>query len=312
MKIRRIAFALALVPALVASGTAAFGQDEEPAEPPWRAVRVDADLSRPDPDAEYWQRVEPRPVGLVAQPMVRPRPVETKTSEVDVRAVHDGRWLAMRLAWKDPDKSEAGRLGEFSDAAAVQFPLQPGESPPPIFMGVRGMPVHIFHWRAQYQRDREVGKPTMRDLYPNLSIDMYPLEYADPGRLDPPLAAREQYSPGLAVGNPQSFPKSGVDEIFAEGFSTSSVQDSAASGRAVWQDGEWRLVISRPLAIEGGSTLAPGGSTFVAFAVWQGGAGEVGSRKSVTMAWSALELEGEGAPAGAPAGESVAGAEVAP
>lgn len=311
MKIRRIAFALALVPALVAAG-AAFAQDEESAEPPWRAARVAADLSRPDPDAAYWQAVEPRPVGLVAQPMVRPRPTETLTSEVDVRAVHDGRWLALRLAWKDPDKSEAGRLGEFSDAAAVQFPLQPGESPPPIFMGVRGMPVHIFHWRAQYQRDREVGKPTMRDLYPNLSIDMYPLEYADPGRLDPPLAAREQYSPGLAVGNPQSFPKSGVDEILAEGFSTSSVQDSAAAGRATWQDGEWRLVIARPLAIEGGSTLAPGAATFVAFAVWQGGEGEVGSRKSVTMAWTALELEGDGAPAAAAAGEAVAAAEVAP
>lgn len=312
MKIRRIAFALALVPALAASGTAAFGQDEEAAEPPWRAARVAADLSRPDPDAAYWQTVAARPVGLVAQPMVRPRPAETLTSEVDVRAVHDGKWLALRLAWKDPDKSEAGRLGEFSDAAAVQFPLQTGESPPPIFMGVRGMPVHIFHWRAQYQRDREVGKPTMRDLYPNLSIDMYPLEYADPGRLDPPLAAREQYSPGLAVGNPQSFPKSGVDEIFAEGFSTSSVQDSAASGRATWRDGEWRLVISRPLAIEGGSTLAPGGSTFVAFAVWQGGEGEVGSRKSVTMVWTALELEA-GAPGGtAPGAESVAAAAVAP
>lgn len=306
----RVTWVLALVSGLVVSGSTAFAQEEEEVEAPWRAVRVEADLSSPDPDAPFWLGVEARTLALVAQPMIRPRPAETKTSEVEVRAVHDGRWLALRLAWKDPEESWAGRLGEYSDAAAVQFPLQPGESPPPIFMGVRGMPVHIFHWRAQYQRDREVGKPTMRDLYPHLSIDMYPLEYADPGRLDPPLAAREQFSPGLAVGNPQSFPKSGVDEILAEGFSTSSVQDSAASGRATWKEGEWRLVIARPLAIEEGSTLAPGDSTFVAFAVWQGGAAEVGSRKSVTMAWTPLELDGGGAPAAVAEGTEVVAAAV--
>lgn len=265
-----------------------MAQDEEA----WVAKRVTADLAEPDPGATYWEGVPARAVSMMAQPMIRPRPKETATAEVAVQAVHDGSWVAMRFTWADPEKSEAGRLGEYSDALAVMYPMAPGEAPPPIFMGTRHAPVHIFHWRAQYQRDQEVGKPTMKDLYPNLSIDMYPMEFADPGSVDPSLAAREQYSPGMAVGNPQSFPKSGVDEIWAEGFSTSSVQESSARGRGEWKDGAWRLVIVRPLAREGASSFAPGDATFTAFAVWQGGRDEVGARKSVTMAWTPLVIEG--------------------
>lgn len=264
-------------------------------EEPWPVSRVSVDLAEPDPGAPFWSEVPALELTLVAQPMIRPRPKVTTTGQLAVQAVHDGAWLAIRMSWADEGPDEAGRLGLYSDAAAVQFPLAAGESPPPIFMGLKGMPVHIFHWRAQYQRDAEHGKPTMRDLYPNLSIDMYPLEYADPGALDPEMAAREQYSPGRAVGNPQSFVKSGVDEILAEGFATSSVQESAAAGRGEWRDGAWHLVIVRPLAREGGSSFAPGAETFAAFAVWQGDAGEVGARKSVTMTWTRLRFEGDAA-----------------
>jgi hypothetical protein len=293
MKLKTLALA-----SLVALAPPTLAQEET--VEPWLVHRVAADLSVIDPDAGYWSAGPDLALALVAQPMIRPRPAAVTTPDLTVRAVHDGTWMALRLTWKDSEPSEAGRLGEYSDGAAVQFPLAGAESPPPIFMGVRGNPVHIFHWRAQYQRDHERGKPTMRDLYPNLSIDMYPMEYADPGSADPSLASREQYSPGRAVGNPQSFPKSGVDEIYAEGVSTSSVQESAAFGRGRWRDGEWTLVLVRPLAREGGSSFAPGDSTFVAFAVWQGGHDEVGARKSLTMTWTPIRFAGDAAVARPP------------
>lgn len=264
----------------------ALAQDE-----PWPVARVDVDLSQPDPEAPFWANVAPLELSLMAQPMIRPRPLQANTPALSVQIVHDGTQVALRLSWRDLEKSEAGKLGEYSDGAAVQFPMTPGESPPPIFMGAKGMPVHIFQWRAQYQRDAERGKPTMAELYPNMSIDMYPMEYADPGRVDPPIAAREQFSPGRAVGNPQSSAKSGVDEIWAEGFSTSSVQESVASGHGVFKDGAWSLVIVRPMQRPGGSSFQPGDTTFAAFAVWQGGEGEVASRKSVTMSWTPLRFE---------------------
>lgn len=253
---------------------------------------VKAELSGAEPKAAYWQQAPELVVPLLAQPMIAPRPTETTTPSVTVQAVHDGKRIAFRLRWQDKERSEAGRLGEFSDALALQFPVKSNANPPAVMMGSAGDPVHIFHWRAQYQRDAEHGKPKMKDLYPNLTVDMYPMEFADPAVAKHVTDAdRDRFSPGRAEGNPQAYAKSGVDEIVAEGFSTSSVQQSQGTiGRAVWKDGEWTLVISRALDIKDGSSLQVGGRSFVAFAVWQGGAGEVGSRKCVTMAWTPLSV----------------------
>lgn len=263
------------------------------AQVPLTVPLVKVDLSKPDPAATVWKAAPtPLAVSLMSQPMVTPRPEQTTTTELKVQAVHDGTHIAFLLTWKDEGVDEAGPLGKYSDAAAIQFPLKSGDMPPPVMMGGKDLPVHIFHWRAQYQRDAERGKPTPKDLYPNLNVDMYPMEFKDMGSVSAKGdVERDQYSPGRAMGNPQAYSKTGVDEIIAEGFSTSSVQAGhGAAGRAVWADGEWKLVITRPLKSEGGSTLEPGGKGFAGFAVWQGGKDEVGSRKCVTMMWTPVEL----------------------
>lgn len=251
--------------------------------------KVTEDLSTPDPGAAFWASVPFGTISLMAQPMVTPRPESTTTESLAVQAVHDGTHVAFRLKWKDAELSEAGILGRFSDAAAIQFPMLEGD-PPAVMMGERDKPVHIFHWRAQYQRDAERGKPTMKDLYPNLSVDMYPMDFKEAkGGTE---KDKEKFNPGVAVGNPQSYAKAGVDEIVAEGFSTSAVQEGHGSAaRGAWQNGEWTLVVVRKLAVEGGSTLKPGGKSHVAFAVWQGGKGEVGSRKCVTMQWTPMVIQ---------------------
>ncbi|MCC7108323.1 MAG: hypothetical protein IT382_03475 [Deltaproteobacteria bacterium] len=254
------------------------------------ATKVAADLSAADPAAAYWQSAPAMTVTLMGQPMVLPKPEKTTTDKVTVQAVNDGKRAAFRVRWKDSEKSEAGRLGEFSDAFALQFPVKPGETPPPVMMGAKDNPVHLFHWRAQYQRDKEKGKPDMKALYPNGAVDMYPMEFKEVALGTD--AQREKFSPGRIEGNPQSYEKTGVDEVVAEGFSTSQVTEGHGSvGQAVWKDGEWTLVISRPLMIDGGSQLAAGKKNFVAFAAWQGGQGEVGSRKSVTMTWTNLVVK---------------------
>ncbi len=270
-------------------GKKASPTGEPPPEPPAAPISalevkaVTADLSVPDPAAPYWKDVARGQVALLAQPMVTPRPEATTTEQLIVAAVHNTTHIAFRLSWADTEASEAGRLGEFSDAAAIQFPVGDMNKTPPM-MGGPELPVHIFHWRAQYQRDAEQGKPEMTALYPNMSVDMYPMEFKEAPGGSP--QEREGFSPGVAEGNPQSYQKAGVDEIIAEGFSTSAVQAGHSSAaKAVWHGGRWTLVITRPLTIEGGSTLAVGQETGVAFAVWQGGKAEVGSRKSVLMSW---------------------------
>lgn len=254
------------------------------------AATVTADLSRPDPNADYWNDVVGGTVTLMAQPMINPRPATTTTDKVEVQAVHDSTRIAFRMRWKDTEKSESGRLGEFSDAFALEFPQKSDGAVPPVMMGAPGMPVQLYHWRAQYQRDEEQGKPTMEQLYPNKSTDMYMHEYKT-APLNSPDAA-EKYSPAKAVRNPQSFQKKAVDVILAEGFATSAVQENdGATAKAEWKDGTWTLVISRPLASPAGSVLKAGTPGNVAFAVWQGGHNEVGSRKSVIMQWTPLQLQ---------------------
>lgn len=259
----------------------------------YRAGKVAADLSRiADPHAPYWQGVEAVEVGLLAQMMAKPMPDSLRTAKVKAQIVHDGRHVAFRLQWADTGPSEAGRPGEQSDAVAVQLPALDHAKPPPVFMGAAGNPVHILHWRAQYQRDELKGKKTVKDIYPNLNADMYPNEFPDRGRLKPATEAQtDLFVAGKAAGNPQSVRKRAVDEILAEGFGTSAVTPGGnSSGRGEWKDGAWTVVISRSLACPGVAPLEPGKPSSFGLAVWQGGAGEVGARKSMTMVWTPFVL----------------------
>jgi DMSO reductase family type II enzyme heme b subunit len=146
----------------------------------------------------------------------------------------------------------------------------------------------MFHWRAQYQNDEEHGQKTIKDIYPNMSADIYPNEFDDRGTLKAATKeSKEMFSHGKAAGNPQSSQKKAVDEMMAEGFGTSVVieeRDSIAHGE--WKNGEWVVVISRALKRQNGSLLEQGKKSAFGVAVWQGGKDEVGSRKSITMIWT--------------------------
>jgi DMSO reductase family type II enzyme heme b subunit len=65
-----------------------------------------------------------------------------------------------------------------------------------------------------------------------------------------------------------------------------------ATGKAVYANGQYRLVIKRPLASKDAARLAfrAGVFTPVAFQAWDGGAGETGTRMSLTS-WYYLRLE---------------------
>ena len=256
--------------------------------------KVNADLSKlPKIDAEYWNGIPDTVVPLMAQMIVNPKPAKAETEKVAVQIVHDGKYIAYRLRWSDKEYSEGGRLAEFSDAIALEFPVLDNAVPPPIFMGADKNPVNIFHWRAQYQHDAEIGKKTVQDIYPNMHSDIYPNECPDRGHLKPATEQQmEMFSPAIVAGNPQSSRKKAVDEMLAEGFGTSVVTPGGNSvGHGEWKNGEWVVVISRAINCPGGSVLEEGGVSAFGIAVWQGGADEVGSRKAITMAWTTFKLE---------------------
>jgi DMSO reductase family type II enzyme heme b subunit len=85
----------------------------------------------------------------------------------------------------------------------------------------------------------------------------------------------------------------GVVEATASGpTKLAPLTGGEAAGKAVYAEGRYRLVIKRSLASKDAArvTFRPGVFTPVAFQAWDGGAGETGTRMSLTS-WYYLRLE---------------------
>jgi DMSO reductase family type II enzyme heme b subunit len=85
----------------------------------------------------------------------------------------------------------------------------------------------------------------------------------------------------------------GVAEVTANGpTKLTPMTGGEAAGGAVYANGQYRLVMKRPLAGAGDSrpTFRPAVFTPVAIQAWDGGAGETGTRMSLTS-WYYLRLE---------------------
>jgi DMSO reductase family type II enzyme heme b subunit len=85
----------------------------------------------------------------------------------------------------------------------------------------------------------------------------------------------------------------GVVEASAHGpGKVAPMAGGEAAGKAVFANGRYRLVMKRPLAVtgEGRPTFRPVVFTPVAFQAWDGGAGETGTKMSLTS-WYYLRLE---------------------
>jgi DMSO reductase family type II enzyme heme b subunit len=249
------------------------------AQTPITAVRVGGTGPITDPLAPAWAKARPLKVAMLPQTVALPRKPDAAVKELTVRALHNGGWIAVLIEWKDATLSDRIVLDNFGDQVAVQFPVQKTAPPSPM-MGNPGGRVNIMQWRAAFQRDLEKGPPTVRDLYPNAWADVYPDEVMSASDARP-------YTGALGVENPISRGRaSAVLDQMAEGWGSMTVKpDQHALGKGVWKDGTWRVVITRPMVSDDANApqLLAGDRTFAAFAVWEGGNREVGSRK----AWSA-------------------------
>ena len=85
-------------------------------------------------------------------------------------------------------------------------------------------------------------------------------------------------------------------DVIARGYSTSQRRPASSSqlaSNAVHRDGEWHLVLQRPLgsASEEHARFAPGHPAKIAFAVWEGSNAERAGQKAVSGVFLELELE---------------------
>jgi hypothetical protein len=217
---------------------------------------------------------------------------------IDVRIVHNGRWIGVAVSWEDSSRDQTTANGVFSDAVAVGFPQRDIFETPP-FIGRKDYGMEINYWKALWQRDIDRGYQQITDLHPNTVADEYvgfrseqlpdsnPASSATMEEVMSTAAGREGL-PAVAIGNPvsQLARKTPVEQSVAEGFGTLSTQKQQdARADAVYRDGRWTVVISRPLQTGDSAdvTLSEGVETGINFAVWDGGAGDVSGRKSYSV-----------------------------
>jgi len=254
-----------------------------------RVVRLasgDGELLRPE--ADFWSRAPETRVAMLPQNIVNPKIAGAAVKELRVRAVHNGQWFAFRIEWADASRSDRIVVDNFGDQVAIELPVTYDKNAPPSpMMGNPGGRVAILQWRAAFQRDLDQGEPKITDLYPYAHTDVYP---------DQVLRATDvrPYMGAVGLDNPISHPnRTPVLDQMAEGWGTMTVKPvQHADGIGAWRQGRWRVVIAHPLASgdENDMQWRAGSESIAAFAVWDGGAREVGSRKAWSN-WVTIRIE---------------------
>ena len=243
------------------------------------------------PGSGLWREATPSEIHLMPLWWRTDRP-----EEITVKALHDGRDVAVLLSWADATHdSTAMRPQDFRDAVAVSFSMT---SDPPFFgMGQRGGATNIWMWKSERQADLEPAFQDLEKVYPNIGIDSYPNLLRSP--LEQPtrhaltLQSDPAYVTAWGAGNIVADPTrpSAAEDLRAEGFGTLRARprrDQAVSATGEYETGAYRVLLRRSLSGQGGGvTLQPGASTPISFAVWNGSAGDRDGKKSVTI-WQEL------------------------
>ncbi len=216
-----------------------------------------------------------------------------------VRAVHDGQEIAFLLMWADDTKDDLLiRTEDFRDGAALE--LAAANSDPPFFaMGEQGHPVNIWMWKSERQANLE-GFHDLEAQYPNIGIDSYPnlqkSPYEQPMRHALTLKSDPTFITAWGAGNIVSDPTrhSAAEDLRAHGFGTlraNSEPDQEIRAHGEHSHGSYRVMFSRALkgSCEDALDLTPGTSALVAFAIWNGSAGDRDGKKSVTI-WQDLDI----------------------
>ena len=246
------------------------------------------------PDSGIWRLTPPVNLHLMPLWWRSDRP-----EELTVRAVHNGKELALQVVWTDETHDHtAMRPQDFRDAAAVQFSLS--KHPPFFAMGEKGKSVNIWMWKSERQAEIEMPFHDLEIVYPNLGIDSYPnllrSPVEQPTRQALTLDSDPAFITGWGAGNIVSDPqrKGPAEDLTAQGFGTLKarpVVDQKVDAKGVYAAGSYRVMFRRSLQATGKAAVAlrPGTTVPVAFAVWNGSAGDRDGKKSVTI-WQDLRI----------------------
>jgi hypothetical protein len=215
--------------------------------------------------------------------------MKPSTPNVRVQAVSDGKKLAFRMEWDDPDQNDAVIAGNFTDACAVQLPAKVESDLPAPQMGEEGRAVEILYWSASWQASVNGRPDNIQAIYPRATVDHYPFQAPSlkEGSTEQQEMAK-RYAPAHALGNHMAGPRTQpVQDLIAEGPGTlRPAAQTTSAGKGVRSETGWSVVLVRSIP----DTMRTGSNGQIALAVWQGSKQEVGSRKMRT-AWIPFALE---------------------
>jgi DMSO reductase family type II enzyme heme b subunit len=240
------------------------------------ARRVARELTT-DPDAAVWEGIESTFIPIM--------PLwwrDDRIEGVNVAVVHNGKQIAIRLAWDDATANDLAAGTEFfTDGAALQFAT--AENPPLFAMGQKDVLVNIWHWKASRQRDAESKRVAIDEQYPDTAHD---------------ASGAPDFQTAVDAGNIIATTQNAatVEGLVSAGFGTLSsrtfAQQKARGGARRTATG-WNIVFVHDLGAQEGAeaiALEPGGAVSIAFAAWDGAAGDRNGQKSVSI-WHRLSIE---------------------
>ena len=251
------------------------------------------------PDDGAWRDADMLEIPMAPQAVVKPRIYEAGVKAITARVLYDVERVAFLLEWADSKRDlTIDAVAAFRDAVALQFPADPANGIPYFGMGEMNKPVTIYQWKADWDfaRDQDVEAK-----FPNMAVDWYPFsgrgpgeiaELADYGKEGADKVFLSSWWSGNTLGDLELQALTPVEKLVAEGFGTIrplEPEGQDASGKGLWKDGVWKVVISFPrgqeqFVFESGQTVP------LAFAAWDGEAGERGGEKAVST-WYFLSLE---------------------
>jgi len=221
------------------------------------------------PSDPAWETVTPLPLPLSGQIITRPVWPNPSVPVLSIRSIHNGKEVAFLLEWQDATKNESLTPGVFRDGAALALPI--GNAPAFFCMGQLDHYVNIWHWKADWQSD--VDRRAAR--------------------------AKEKKRRRKGPRRFEVIPRrpSSVEDLIGGGFSTltSKQRQGRIKGQAEWKRGLWRVVMKRPLTVDGDdldneAMLIPGRLQAVGFAVWNGESQERNGQKAVAS-WMQLQID---------------------
>ncbi|HUE96462.1 MAG TPA: c-type cytochrome [Longimicrobiaceae bacterium] len=229
-----------------------------------RATLVEGTLPA-SADDPAWDEAEEYFFPLAGQIIVRPRWFAPSVSGVWVAAMHNDEQLALRLRWHDPSQSPDPGWQEWQQG--VLAAMEPNEG------GPEGVQVLPDAFAVQFPQTIPPGMDRPFFLMGNAREPVYLWRWDS--ETDRAVQATAQ----------------GMDRI-----DVMADEQQNLTSQATWVEGEWRLLISRPLAAPEGSgqlTFETGRAIPIAFYAWDGDNSEAGTRGAIST-WSYLYLDQPG------------------